>query len=258
MVALPDSVGDDPAIVLSDIFPTGWFGAELAGVRDGDTVAVLGAGPVGQCAIAAALHHGAGRVISVDGVGDRLEFARGQHAETVDFNSEDPVAAVRELTGGIGVDRVIDAVGVEAQRPRSGPAAADGQQAESFDKERDQVAPEQNPAGDTWVAGDAPSQAARWAVELVAKAGTIGTIGVYPPQFESYPFGMAFNKNLTLRTGNCNHRRYLPKLVDLVANGTLDLTPIVTKWNETVDAVEAYERFDRRETGWSKVALDLT
>ncbi|MCC8338991.1 alcohol dehydrogenase catalytic domain-containing protein [Streptomyces sp. R1] len=195
LVPLPDTVDDTQAILLSDIYPTAWFGARLAEVGDGDTVAIVGAGAVGQAAIASARLQGAGRIIVVDGVGDRLDMARSQHAETVDFNAEDPVAAVRELTGGIGVDRVIDAVGVDAQKPSGGPAAdAAGEQAEEFRHEQSEAAPEQSPDGDTWVPGDAPTLAARWAVQMVAKAGTVGTIGVYPPQVQHYPFGEAHEK----------------------------------------------------------------
>ncbi|MGY1454715.1 zinc-dependent alcohol dehydrogenase [Streptomyces sp. SS8] len=256
LVPLPDTVDDAQAILLSDIYPTAWFGARLAEIGSGDTVAILGAGPVGQSAIACARLQGAGRIIVVDGVPDRLDLARDQHAETVDFNAEEPVEAVLDLTGGIGVDRVIDAVGVDAQRPARGPAAeALAGQAEEFDRERDEIAPEQRPDGDTWVPGDAPSLAARWAVRMAAKAGTVGTIGVYPPQVEHYPFGEAFMKNLTLRMGNCNHRRYLPRLVSMVASGELDPTPLLTRWAEVPDAVEAYRTFDRRESGWTKVAL---
>ncbi|MFI6347428.1 zinc-dependent alcohol dehydrogenase [Streptomyces sp. NPDC050560] len=259
LVPLPDSVDDAQAIMLSDIYPTAWFGARLATVHAGHTVAILGAGPVGQAAIACARLQGAGRVIVVDGVPDRLRLARDQHAEVVDFNEENPVVAIREMTGGIGVDRVVDAVGVDAQRPSLGPAADElSGLSEEFDRERRAVAPRARPEGDTWVPGDAPSLAARWAVDMVAKAGTIGTVGVYPPNVEAYPFGEAFMKNLTLRMGNCNHRRYIPDLVGLVASGALDPTPLITRWSITEDAVDAYRTFDRREAGWTKVALAVS
>jgi threonine dehydrogenase-like Zn-dependent dehydrogenase len=154
---------------------------------------------------------------------------------------------------------VIDAVGVDAQRPRGGPAAARSDDEDrALDDESEQVAPERNPdeAG-TWVPGDAPGQAARWAVDMVAKAGTIGIIGVYPPTVTSYPIGQAMNKNLTLKMGNCNHRRYLPELVRLVASGALDPTPLLSRWGEAEDAIDAYAHFDRRERGWTKVALSM-
>jgi threonine dehydrogenase-like Zn-dependent dehydrogenase len=259
LVRIPDAVTDDQAILLSDIFPTAWFGAKLAEVGHGDTVLVLGAGVVGQFAIASAKRQGAGRVFVIDGIASRLDKAREQNAETVDFNHEDPIALVKELTGGIGVDRVIDAVGVDAQRPKSGPAAEQaGQMAEQFEQERQQAAPEANPSGAQWVPGDAPSLALQWAVEAVVKAGSIGVIGVYPPGFSSFPMGQAMNKNLTVKMGNCNHRRYLPELLDLVVNGTVDPTAFITQHERPVNAIEAYKTFDRREEGWLKTVLDVT
>ncbi len=106
-VKLPSDVSDDQAILLSDIFPTGYFGAELAAIKPGNTVAVFGCGPVGQFAIASARLLGAGRIFAVDAVPDRLERAREQGAEVINFDGEDPVEAIRRLTGGIGVDRAM-------------------------------------------------------------------------------------------------------------------------------------------------------
>ncbi|SDJ49724.1 Threonine dehydrogenase [Lentzea albidocapillata subsp. violacea] len=258
LVRVPDAVSDDQAILLSDIFPTSWCGARLAEVGDGDTVLVLGAGVVGQFAIASAKRQGAGRVLVVDGIASRLDKAREQNAETIDFNVEDPVALAKELTGGVGADRVIEAVGVDAQRPERGPAAEQyEQQAEQFEQERSQAAPDAAPQGAQWVPGNAPSLALRWAVQAVAKAGTIGVIGVYPAGFDRFPIGEAMNKNLTLNMGNCNHRRYLPELLDLVVSGTVDPTAFITRHEDPVDAIEAYETFDRREDGWLKTVLDV-
>jgi threonine dehydrogenase-like Zn-dependent dehydrogenase len=258
LVRIPDALTDDQAILLSDIFPTAWFGGRLAEISDGDSVLVLGAGVVGQFAIASAKQQGAGRVFVVDGNSSRLDKARAQNAETIDFNREDPVALVKELTGGIGVDRVIEAVGVDAQHPSSGPAAEQArEQEQQFEQERTQAAPEAAPQGEQWVPGDAPSQAAQWAVQAVAKAGSIGVIGVYPPGFNSFPFGAAMNKNLTIKMGNCNHRRYLPRLLDLVVSGTVDPTSFITQHERPTSAIEAYETFDRREEGWLKTVLDV-
>jgi threonine dehydrogenase-like Zn-dependent dehydrogenase len=256
-VWLPDSITDDQAIMLSDIYPTAWFGCRLAEVADGDTVLVLGAGPVGQLAVTSAFQQGAGRVLVVDGIQSRLEQARARGAEAIDFNREHPVEVVQELTGGIGVDRVVDAVGVDAQRPRSGPAADEADEhADTHDQQRAQVAPEQNPQGSTWVPGDAPPQALEWAVQAVAKAGSIGVIGVYPPQMTAFPTGAAMNKNLTVKAGNCNHRRYLPHLVDLVRTGAVDPSSLMTQLEDIPDVLDAYASFDRREQGWTKVVLD--
>ncbi|GHE45811.1 glutathione-dependent formaldehyde dehydrogenase [Streptomyces longispororuber] len=265
LVALPDSVDDGRAVLLADALPAAWFGARLAGVSGGDTVAILGAGPVGLCAVAAARHHGAGRVVVVDGLTDRLALARAQHAETVDFNSEDPVEKVREMTGGAGVDRVIEAVGVDAERPVLGPAAdavaAAGERAgheEAYTAARDRAASVRSPdARGTWTPGDAPGLAVRWAVEMAARAGSVGILGTYPPHADRFPLGRAVRKNLTLRMGTCHHRRYLPRLVDLVASGALDPPPVLSHWAVTDDAVAAYGNLDRREPGWTKVALDI-
>ncbi|MFC0438305.1 zinc-dependent alcohol dehydrogenase [Kutzneria buriramensis] len=256
LVPVPENVTDDQAVLVSDIYPTAWFGARLAEIGDGDTVLVMGAGIVGQFAALSARQQGASRVLVVDGVESRLDAARAQHAEPIDFNREDPVEAVRELTGGIGADRVIDAVGVDAQRPISGPVA--DQPAEQFDRERDEAAPEARPRNGQWVPGDAPSLAARWAIEAVAKAGSIGVIGVYPPGFDHFPLGEAMNKNLTVKLGNCNHRRYVPKLLDMVAAGTVDPAKFITRRAEPESAIEAYRTFDRREEGWLKTVLDVS
>ena len=183
LVKLPDGVTDDQAILISDIFPTGYFGADMADIAPGRTVAVFGCGPVGQFAIASAMLMGAGRVLAIDQHADRLEMASRQGAETIDFSREDPVEMVKQLTGGIGVDRVIDAVGVDAQRPHSGPAQAKSAQlAQEFERERRQVAPEQHPQGGNWVPGDAPSQVSRWAIEALAKAGTLSSSGSIRPR----------------------------------------------------------------------------
>ena len=257
MTKLPDSVTDDQAILLSDIFPTAWFGAQLAGVSRGDIVVVLGAGIVGQFSVVSAFKQGAGRVIVVDGVADRLAQARTLGAEIIDFNDVDPVSAVMELTNDIGADCVIDAVGVDAERPARGPAAPDDDAAAEFDEEVAQVAPDIAPQGDLWRPGDAPSQASRWVVAMVAKDGRIGIIGVYSPQAEVYPIGQAMNKNLTVRMGNCDHHSVTPPLIDMVAAGVFDPTALITAHESLAGVIDAYEAFDRREPGWIKVALDI-
>jgi threonine dehydrogenase-like Zn-dependent dehydrogenase len=224
LVSLPDDVGDDQAVMLSDIFPTAWFGTELAEVGHGDTVAVFGCGPVGQLALLSARLRGAGRIIAVDNKEDRLAFAKRMHAETVNFDAEDPVAAINELTGGIGVDRAVDAVGIDAQAPGTGPR---------------------------------PDQAVRWAVQALAKAGSLGIVGVYPPTMESFPLGLAMNKNLTVKAGNCNHRRYIPELLALARSGSIEPGSVLTESVPVADVLDAYERFGRQEPGWIKVALSV-
>jgi threonine dehydrogenase-like Zn-dependent dehydrogenase len=249
-VKLPDAVADDDAILVSDIFPTGWFGAKLAEIKRGDTVAVFGCGPVGMFTILSAQLQGAGRVLAVDQVPDRLQQARRLGAEVVDFSREDPVETLMRLTGGTGPDRVIDAVGIDAESP--------GQERdERFSKEVDEVAPEQPGAGSRFRRpGDAPSQVLRWAAESVAKAGTIAIIGVYPPQAEHFPIGTVMNKNLTVQAGNCNHRKYVPELIELVRSGAVRPSEILTHVEDMTGAIDAYDEFDERQEGWRKVALD--
>jgi threonine dehydrogenase-like Zn-dependent dehydrogenase len=257
LVKLPDEVGDEQAIVLSDIFPTAYFGAELAEIKPGNTVAVFGCGPVGQLCIASAKLMRAGRIFAIDCIESRLEAARSQGAEVVDFNEEDPVAALKQLTGGIGVDRAIDAVGVDAVAPKGGPARKAIAKAEEKElaEEVEKVAPKQNPDGDNWHPGDAPSLALSWAVTALAKAGTLSVIGVYPQTAKVFPLGVAMNKNLTVKMGNCNHRAYLPLLVELVRAGAVDPARLLTQHTPISDAIEAYKEFDRRAPGWIKVEL---
>jgi threonine dehydrogenase-like Zn-dependent dehydrogenase len=251
LVALPDEVSDDEAILISDIFPTGYFGADIAGIKPGHTVAVFGCGPVGQFAIASAKLLGAGRVFAVDQHADRLAMARAQGAEIVDFSSEDPVATIKALTGGIGVDSVIDAVGVDAEHAHAGPASKS-----STPEDASEASPDARNDAAHYKAGDGPMQSLAWAVDAVAKAGTVSIIGVYPPSDNLFPIGAAMNKNLTIRMGNCNHRKYVPMLVELVRTGQIVPTAILTEREALSDAIEAFERFDQRQPGWIKVSLE--
>jgi threonine dehydrogenase-like Zn-dependent dehydrogenase len=256
LVKLPDEVTDDQAILLSDIFPTGYFGADLAHIKPGHTVVVFGCGPVGQFAIASAKLFDAGRILAVDNLPDRLDIARRQGAEAINFDVEDPVQVVRQLTGGIGADCAIDAVGVDAGCPHHGPAAAQAQQqAAQFRQEVAAVAPVQHPSGANWRPGEAPSQAQQWAIASLAKAGTLAIIGVYPPNDISFPIGMAMNKNITIKMGNCNHRKYIPHLIELVKSGGVDPASVITQHQAMEAAIDAYKAFDERRPGWMKVEL---
>ncbi|HJV83882.1 MAG TPA: zinc-dependent alcohol dehydrogenase [Noviherbaspirillum sp.] len=256
LVKLPDEVSDDQAILVSDIFPTGYFGADLADIKPGHTVAIFGCGPVGQFAIASAKLMDAGRVIAIDSIPDRLEMAKRQGAEVINFNEDDPVQTIKDLTGGIGVDRAIDAVGVDAEHPHHGPAADKAkQQEQEFHRVQQMVAPKQNRVGHNWHPGDAPTQAQQWAIEALAKAGTLAIIGVYPPSDTAFPIGMAMNKNLTIRMGNCNHRKYIPRLIDLIRTGVFDPRALVTQQKPMDSVIDAYKAFDTRQPGWLKVEL---
>jgi threonine dehydrogenase-like Zn-dependent dehydrogenase len=258
LVKIPDDVTDEQAILLSDILPTGWFGAHLAEIVPGDTVAVFGCGPVGQMAIASARAMQAGRIFAVDEVPSRLAMARAQGAEVVDFSVEDPVETLKRLTGDIGVDRAIDAVGVDANCAHAGPAAKEAKkQQNELERQQKEVAPHAKRRGDNWHPGDAPSQALTWAVGALAKAGTLSIIGVYPETAKSFPIGEAMMKNLTMKMGNCNHRRYIPMLVQKVRSKEIEPEKILTRRAPFARAIEEYLAFDRRSPGFTKVELEL-
>jgi len=231
LVKLPSEISDDQAILLSDSLPTGYFAAELAEITPGDIVAVFGCGPVGQFAIASARLRGAARVFAIDKHQDRLKMARQHGAETIHCEEEEPVATLLRLTDGIGVDRAIDAAGVDAERV---PAQLD-------DGKRPPM--------------HGPSQALVWAVQALAKAGTLAIVGLYPPSAQRFPIGLAMGKNLTLNMGNCHHRKYIPRLIELILSKRLDPAKILTQIKPMVDAIAAFEAFNRRENGWIKVEL---
>lgn len=256
LVKIPDGVTDDQAILLSDIFPTGYFGAHMAQIHRGDTVAVFGCGPVGQFAILGAKLFGAGRVLAVDHIPSRLEMARAQGAEVINFENEDPVETIFKLTGGIGVDRAIDAVGIDSQRPHHGPSLKSVEkQIKTFEQEVSKVAPRIHPQGADWHPGDAPSLALQWAILSLAKAGTLSVIGAYPQNARFFPLGEALSKNLAINLGNCNHRKYIPMLMEMVESGVVDPTDILTQVEPFESVIDAYKAFDERQPGWVKVEL---
>jgi threonine dehydrogenase-like Zn-dependent dehydrogenase len=244
LVKLPEEVLDDEAILLSDIFPTGYMAADLAEIHPGSTVAVFGCGPVGQFAIASAKLLNAGRIFAIDAIPSRLAMAQDQGAEVINFEKEDVIAAIKGFTGGIGVDRALDCVGVDANRPHGAAVAEKIKSALAIAK----------PDGDNWHPGDAPSQVLEWAVMALAKAGTFSVVGVYGDN-SSLAIGKAMEKNLTLKMGNCHHRKYIPRLLDLVRSGTVDPSNILTQVEPMDDVIEAYKLFDKRTPGWVKVML---
>jgi threonine dehydrogenase-like Zn-dependent dehydrogenase len=252
LVKIPDDILDDEAILLSDIFPTGYMAADLADIHAGTSVAVFGCGPVGQFAIASAKLFNAGRIFAIDAIPSRLEMARDQGAEAINFEKEDPVQALQGFTAGIGVDRVLDCVGVDANRPhRTGfRALRSSRRAESAIAAGREIRDGRN-----WQPGDAPSQALEWAVDAVAKAGTLSIVGVYG-EVKSFPIAHAVEKNLSIKSGNCNHRKYIPKLLELVRAGIVHPTEVLTQIEPMSDAIEAYRQFDRRAPGWIKVMLE--
>jgi len=213
---------------------------------------------VGQFAIASAKLLNAGRIFAIDAIPSRLDMARSQGAETINFEEEDPVEVLKGFTGGIGVDRTIDCVGVDAVRPHRGPAAGRGlPKGPRFRPERARaMLLREGLADGNWHPGDAPTQALEWAVESLAKAGTLSVVGVYGEQINNFPIGSSMMKNLTIKMGNCNHRKYIPKLMELVSTGVVEPARVLTQVEPMTDVIEAYKQFDRRTPGWVKVMLE--
>ena len=186
---------------------------------------------------------------------DRLAQALAQNAEVIDFNAEDPVEVVKELTGGVGVDAVIDAVGVDADDRSADPAAAARRAGRQFEAEVEQVGARRRPQGDQWVPGDAPP-GRRWAVEAVAKAGRIGIIGVYPPHLDPLP-----DRRGDEQEPHDPHGQLQPPLGDTRRSSISSPRACSTRRrsspsrSRSADAIDAYEAFDRREEGWLKVEL---
>ena len=145
---------------------------------------------------------------------------------------------------------------MDSERPKSGSAARSTEkEIGQFAQEVGKIAAGARPQGDQWKPGDAPSLVLTWAVKSLAKAGTLGIIGVYPPQDTFFPIGAAMNKNLSINMGNCNHRTYIPKLINKVASGETDPTVVLSQIEPMRDAIEAYKQFDLRRPGWIKVEL---
>jgi glutathione-independent formaldehyde dehydrogenase len=220
--------------MLSDIFPTGWHGVELSGQQPGDRVAVFGAGPVGLMAAHSALLRGASEVFVVDKEPDRLRLAGEIGATAIDFSAGDPVEQLMDATGGRGVDRGVEAVGYQAH----------------------------DPSGD-----EHPELVLDNLVQVVRSTGGIGVVGVYVPQDPGatgdlaqqgripFQYGQFFTKGQSMGTGQCPVKRYNRQLRDLIITGRATPSVIVSHELGLEQAVEGYERFDRREDGWTKVLL---
>src|SRR5690606_12989751 len=143
----------------------------------------------------------------------------------------------------------IDAVGVDAEHPHHGFEKEHPAEDARFRNEVAEVAPETRPDGSNWHPGNAPSQALEWAVAALAKAGTLAIIGVYPEQSRSFPIGIAMNKNLTIHMGNCHHRKYIPRLIELTLNGRFDHNSELTYLQSLCNDIDAFKALDQRACG---------
>jgi threonine dehydrogenase-like Zn-dependent dehydrogenase len=226
-------------LFLSDIFPTGFFGADLCDITGGEVIAVFGAGAVGQFAIASALMLGAERVIAIDQYDYRLQMAlnRAGATDAIDFSKDpDIVEQLKEMTGGRGPDAVIDAVGMEAAHGHGVLHAVDRvKQATRSESDR--------------------GHALRDAILACRPGGIVSVIGVYGGLLDKFPSGAFMNKGLQLRAGQCHVQKYLQPLYERISDGQIDPSFVVTHSVELSKAPDAYETFKHKQDDCVKVVL---
>jgi threonine dehydrogenase-like Zn-dependent dehydrogenase len=233
---VPDDLSDEQVLFLSDIFPTGYMAAENCNIQPGDTVAVWGCGPVGQFAVKSAHLLGAERVIAIDDVPERLALARDQgQAEVIDFSREDVFTRLKEMTGGLGPDACIDAVGLEAHGT-SVDALYDRAKAAAY------------------LATDRP-HALRQAIHACRKGGTVSIPGVYGGFLDKVPFGAAFAKGLTLKMGQTHVHRYMRPLLERIRKRDIDPTFIITHRLKLEEAPLGYKLFHEKRDHCIKIVL---
>jgi threonine dehydrogenase-like Zn-dependent dehydrogenase len=234
---IPDHLADDQVLFLSDIFPTGYMAAENCDIREGDTVAVWGAGPVGQFAVKSAFMLGAEQVVLIDHYDDRLALAQSENENliTINFDKEEVYDRLLELTGGRGPDSCIDAVGLESHGT-SPDALLDYAKAAVY------------------LATDRP-HALRQAIYCCRKGGTVSVPGVYGGFLDKFNFGAAFGKGLTLKMGQTHMHKYMPKLLEEVKAGRIDPSFVISHRLKLSEAPLAYEKFNEDKDPWRKVVL---
>jgi threonine dehydrogenase-like Zn-dependent dehydrogenase len=236
-IKIPAGLRDEQVLFLSDIFPTGYMAAENAEIEPGDTVAVWGCGPVAQFVIQSAWMFGAGRVIAIDRVPERLRMAAEQgKAETINFDDQDVYDTLMEMTGGRGPDRCIDAVGTEAHVGGSFDAV--------LDKAKEAV----------FLGTDRP-HVLREAIMCCRKGGTLSIPGVYLGFLDKIPFGAAVNKGLTMKMGQTHVQRYSEPLLHKIESGEIDPSFVVTHRVTLDDGPEMYKTFRDKQDGCIKVVM---
>jgi threonine dehydrogenase-like Zn-dependent dehydrogenase len=236
-IKVPDGLDDEQVLFLSDIFPTGYMAAENAEIEAGDTVAIWGCGPVGQMAIQSAWMLGAGRVIAIDKVPERLQMARTiGRAETLDFSNSDIYDALMAMTNGRGPDRCIDCVGTESDATATWDSMLDKAKAAMF------------------VATDRP-HVLREAIFSCRKGGTISVPGVYVGMLDHVPFGAAMNKGLTFRMGQTHTQRYMEPLLQKIQDGEIGPSFVITHRAGLEEGPDLYKAFRDKKDGCIKVVM---
>jgi threonine dehydrogenase-like Zn-dependent dehydrogenase len=206
---VPTSLSDEQVLFLSDIFPTGYMGAEMCNIKPGDTIAIWGCGPVGQFSIRSAFMLGAERVIAIDRIPERLAMAEAGGAETINYEERDTYDALMEMTGGRGPDSCIDDVGLEAHGGHG--------MIYAYDRMKQALGAE----------SDRPI-ALREAIMACRNGGTVSVIGVYGGLIDKFPMGSVMNRSLTIKTGQCHVQRYWGKLLEHIENGDIDPSFVIT------------------------------
>ena len=235
-IKVPDGLSDEQVLFLSDIFPTGYMAAENCGIHPGDTVAVWGCGPVGQFAIKSAYLLGAERVIAIDRFPERLHMAEEDgKAEVFNYEGQDVIEVLKQMTGGHGPDACIDAVGLESHGT-------------SPDAILDTVKQK------TRLGTDRP-HVLRDAIQACRKGGTVSIPGVYGGFLDKIPFGAAFAKGLTFKMGQTHVHKYLKPLLNLIQEGQIDPSFVITHRLRLDDAPHAYDIFKHKEDNCIKVVL---
>jgi threonine dehydrogenase-like Zn-dependent dehydrogenase len=230
---------DEQVLFLSDIFPTGYMGAEMCDIKAGDVIAVWGAGPVGQFAIKSAFMLGAERVIAIDRYPNRLRMAaEASGAETINYEETSVLDTLKEMTGGRGPDACIDAVGLEAHGHGPVYAIDRAKQAARIETGR--------------------PVALREAIMACRNGGIVSVIGVYGGFIDSFPMGSLMNRSLTLKTGQCHVQRYMRPLLERIQKGEIDPSFVITHRMSLDDAPKGFDMFVNKADDCVKVVMKPT
>jgi threonine dehydrogenase-like Zn-dependent dehydrogenase len=236
-IKIENDLPDEKVLFLSDIFPTAYMGAEMCDIKPGDVVAVWGAGPVGLLAMASAALLGAAKVIAIDRFDYRLQLAR-EHtgAETLNYEDVQVLSALQELTAGRGPDACIDAAGMEAH--------SDFGPLQLYDRVKQAVRLETD-----------RGPALRESIMACRNGGTVSVIGVYGGLMDKFPVGSWMNRSITLKTGQCHVQRYTRPLLQLIENGEIDPSFVITHRLGLEQAPDAFETFKHKQDDCVKVVL---
>ncbi len=234
-IKVPNHLSDEQVLFLSDIYPTGYMGAEMCNIKPGDTIAIWGCGPVGQFSIRCAFLLGAERVIAIDYVPERLKMAEDGGAITINFKEQNVYETLMDMTGGRGPDSCIDDVGMEAHAPLPIFAYDRIKQAMMLESDR--------------------PHALREAIMCCKNGGTISVIGVYAGFIDKFPMGSVMNRSLTIKTGQAHVQRYMRPLLELIESGAIDPSFVVTHRLPLDEAPHGYDIFAHKVDNCIKVVL---